>query len=306
MATEIDDFDAADLKFLKDLKFIFENFNPNFVAGLYNPYIPLGVLIVQVISIHEPINKDKFTKDEFTLYAKYVNWEYIKFATLVAKAIKNGLKLIDPKTRIPIEDEILMDYLNQLADGHADDYTSILALRVAYDEISNYLKQMPGLSVNDPNIVAIDMIRHEMMSQPTPSLQPNYLINNLIYSPIKDCINKEGTAAPDDKNNELDIFLTGIFKILGRLKKTKNYILIHNALMLMKSKMPQSQEAVIRFGTLYQFILDNKNGIPVIKSATSSQIVFKFYDAELGQEIDAVVVKKNLRKAYDKLIRPLR
>lgn len=188
MTNEIQDFDKSELKFLKDLRFIYDTFDPGFKSGKNGAYIPLGLLIVYTSMIVERVNKNAFSSKEKLLYAKFVNWEYLYLGELFADILESeNLTMCHPRTLNPVSTKLIKSLLKKIHDGENDNYAGILAYSVAFDEVIEVLENTSGLSVNDPRIIAVYKISETIQDEDSKILD-KYHYNDLIYEPIKDCL----------------------------------------------------------------------------------------------------------------------
>ncbi|WP_395375492.1 hypothetical protein [Marinicella sp. W31] len=174
------------MRLLKHLRIVFDNTNDVFIAGKYDQYMPVGLLVVHTVTLCHRYNENRFDENDQRLHHALLNAEYLNMAKVFFHLIRyEKLTLIDQRKQTPISHKDIKKVINGYFRNERDDYLSLFLRHVAFDEYIQTFKNTRGISSRDPKIIAAMHIKADIMDQ-RRLLKTELNHNQILYNSIKD------------------------------------------------------------------------------------------------------------------------
>ena len=178
-------FTQADLKLLKHLRIVFDNTNEVFIAGKYDQYMPVGLLVVHTVTLCHRYNQNRFEEKDQALYHQLLNAEYLKMARVLFYLIRHEkLTLLNQRDETPVRHKELKKVVAGFINHERDDYLNVFARLIAFDEYIETFKNTRGVSTRDPKIIAAIHIQADIMDQ-RRLLKTDLNANHILYNPVR-------------------------------------------------------------------------------------------------------------------------
>ena len=163
-------FTKHQLKFLKDLRLVYDSFNQAFSENFYDEYVPIGIFIVHYVTF------ENYYKQDHCDYNALANLRHLEIAGELSKRIKESPNLIFHLNNSAYKDTTVRNQLIKLEKEQDDNFFGILVSKISYENLIKFITDTPHLSSKDKAIEVIEEIRDLVKSQ---------LLNTFFTTPNK-------------------------------------------------------------------------------------------------------------------------